>query len=274
MQNHSLPTPIDGLPVFGAALSAGSSVRWARTPARTCLIFVHGYGGRATKTWGDFPDLAMENSAFAQVDMVFLGYESRSRTAAFNVGVIYQIVLQLAQQPATVLEQARGPQRPGWSEYKKIILIGHSLGGALIRDVAMSAKTQGKAWAEKLQLALFAPAHMGASILDLAQMSFGILKWAPLPQAAAYLVNPVLRDLATGSDYLNTLLTTARTIGKHCTTEARFVAHAAGDKIVVQNTFYLDPPLLPYDGQNHVSCCKPVRQNFERPVLDVAEILA
>jgi alpha-beta hydrolase superfamily lysophospholipase len=215
----------------------------------------------------------MENPAFAEADLVFLGYESRSRAAAYNVDVIYQIVNALAEMPGNVLKQVRGPLREEEFAYESIVLVGHSLGGALVRDVAMSAKNEGKPWADKLRLALFAPAHMGASVIDLAQMSFGFLKWSGIAQAAAILANPVLRDLQRGSDYLKALLATAQEIGVHCTTKAKLVVHASGDKVVILNRFYRDPPAQPYEGQNHVSCCKPMRAVFESPVVDVAKVL-
>jgi pimeloyl-ACP methyl ester carboxylesterase len=270
MQNHVMPTPLDAL---NLPLSSGSTARWARQGARACLVFVHGYGGRAVATWGDFPDMAMEHPDYSDVDLVFLGYESRSRSAPFSVGVIFEAVTHLAEKSRDFISKVGGPDRPAAFSYEEIILVGHSLGGAIVRDVAMSAKELGKPWAETIRLALFAPAHCGAQITDLVRTGVGFIKWLGPLWAIAYTKSPVLRDLELGSPYLAELLAKAVRIGVHCTTTARLVAHAANDPVVFHNTFFRDPPLKPYLQQDHVSCCKPVRQRFEEPVVDLARVL-
>lgn len=270
MLNLTLPTPLDSL---GAPLSPESSARWARKPAKTCVIYVHGYGGRAVTTWGEFPDLAMERPEFEQVDLIFLGYESRSRTAAFNVGVLYKAVCLLAEQAPEVIRRVGGPERADDFAYERIILVGHSLGGALVRDVAMSAKEMGKGWADEMTLALFAPAHLGANIIELVTLGLGFLKYLGALEAILRVKSPVLNDLKKGSDYLAELLAKANRIGIHCTTQAKLVVHASGDQIVVHNVFFRDPPATPYDQHDHVSCCKPIRLSFQDPVTHLIELL-
>jgi hypothetical protein len=138
----------------------------------------------------------------------------------------------------------------------------------------MSAKELNKPWADKIRLALFAPAHRGAQITYLVQTGVGFLRWLSPLKAVAYTKSPVLRDLEKDSPYLEDLLARAEKIGNHCTTTARFVAHAANDPVVFHDRFFQDPPLKPYNNQDHISCCKPIRQWFERPVKDVAEVIA
>lgn len=273
MQNHSMPLSLRELARFGSPVENESEVRWARNVPKTCLVFVHGFGGRAVATWGDFADMAMEHPDFAEVDLVFLGYESCSRTAAYNMGVLYQALQVLAERPLDLMAVVGGPLRPEDFEYESIVLVGHSLGGALVRDVAMSAKIERRLWADKLQLALFAPAHLGANIIGLLQMGFGFLSWLGPLKAGAVALYPVLQDLEAGSTYITRLLSMAQEIGIHCTTKAIFVAHAAGDWVVSQNTFFKDPPPLPYPDSDHVRCCKPIRTAFDRPLLDIARVL-
>lgn len=270
MQTHTMPTPLGPLAHFGAPLSRESEARWARKIPTTCLIFVHGFGGRAVATWGDLADMAMEHPSFTAMDLIFLGYESRSRTAAYNVGVLYQALSAFAERPTEILKAVGGPERAQEFSYERIVLIGHSLGGALVRDVAMCAKLQECAWAERLQLALFAPAHLGANILKLLAMGFGFLKWLPPAKAAAALACPVLEDLEANSPYMMRLLQTAEKIGVHCTTKAKIVVHASGDRIVSQNTFFSDPPPVPYPDSDHIRCCKPIKMRFDLPLRDIA----
>lgn len=270
MLSHTLPTPLDKL---GAPLSPESSARWARNPAKICVVYVHGYGGRAVATWGEFPDIAMEQPEFTDVDLVFLGYESRSRTASFSAGVLYQAISLLAEEASAVLRRVGGPDRPDDFAYEKIILVGHSLGGALVRDVAMNAKELGKPWADKINLALFAPAHLGANVIELVELSFGFLKYLGPLNALALVNSPVLADLKKDSEFIRSLTNRAVRIGVHTTTQARFVVHASDDKIVYHNVFFRDPPCTPYDRHNHTSCCKPVRGTFHEPVKSLAGVL-
>ncbi|MBB4112759.1 alpha-beta hydrolase superfamily lysophospholipase [Rhizobium sp. BK226] len=270
MLNHSLPTPLS---IVDVPLSTESVAYWSRRNPATCVVYVHGFGGRAVDTWGEFAEIALNQQEFANVDLVFLGYESRSRTAAFNAGVMYQAICALSERPEEVIRQVGGPSRSTSFAYKKIVLVGHSLGGALVRDVAMSAKEHGKPWAEKLSLALFAPAHLGANVIELVELSLGFLKYLGPIQAALRVNSPVLNDLRVGSKYLTDLLAQANRLGKHCTTQAKLVVHASNDKIVDQNVFFLDPEATPYAPHDHRSCCKPKRAVFESPVKHLSELL-
>src|SRR5690242_18281071 len=109
MQNHTMPRPLAVLSDFDAPVAIESEARWARDLPRTCLVFVHGYGGQAVATWGDFPDMAMEHPDFARVDLVFLGYASRSRSADYNKGVLYWALVALAERLSEVLKKVDGP---------------------------------------------------------------------------------------------------------------------------------------------------------------------
>lgn len=272
-QNHSLPTDLARLRSKGIDLAAGSTARWARDGAQTCVVFVHGYGGRAVATWGDFPDLAMEHPAYAHADLIFVGYESRSQTADYSVAVIYDLLCWLAERNSALREMVGGPPRADDFAYSRIVLVGHSLGGALVRRVAQDAKDATKPWAETLDLALFAPAHRGAKAVQLAMTSFGFFKLLAVAEVAAYLTSPVLDDLKPDSDFLKALLAQAELLGEHRTTRAAFVAHAKSDRIVSQGRFYRDEPPKPYAGRNHVNCCKPARGGFLLPVEHLAEVL-
>jgi pimeloyl-ACP methyl ester carboxylesterase len=256
---------------FHGPVSSDSEARWARGQAKTLVVFVHGFGGQAVSTWGDFADLAMEHSAYAQSDLVFLGYESRARPATFSRNVLYWALKALVEQTNLLLNRAGLPSRQSDFAYERIILVGHSLGGALVRDVAMKAKAENEAWADKIGLALFAPAHLGAQIIGLAQASVGFLRFGPIESLLIRLY-PVLADLKPDSPYLQALLERAKTIGAgHGTTQALFVAHADDDWVVNRDDFYSDRPYYPYLGTDHVRCCKPCRApRFDQPVEDLA----
>jgi len=274
MLHHTIPFPLRVMEKFRAPLSGESEVRWSRKDANTCILFVHGFGGRAVATWGEFPELAVADERFDRADLFFLGYDSRSRSASINVALLYQVVRAVAEDPSGVLEAVRGPTRPENFAYERIILVGHSLGGALVRDVAMYAKSENRRWADSLRLVLFAPAHTGANILLLASVGFGFLRWLGPAKAGVLALFPVLRDLERGSPFLERLVEKAKGIGSHPTTKAQIVVHASDDRIVFHDAFFKDPPTLPYAKCDHISCCKPRSPNFLSPLTDLAGVLS
>jgi pimeloyl-ACP methyl ester carboxylesterase len=238
------------------------------------MVFVHGFGGNALKTWGDFPALAMTHPDFAGIDLIFLGYPSRSSRAAYSADLIYRTLDLLLARPQAFMSATFGPARAAGFAYDKVILVGHSLGGALVRAAAQTAKREGRPWAEHLRLALFAPAHLGADILMLAKKALGFSRWAKPALAALMVKEQSLIDLEAGSPFLSQLLDDAKAIGCHPATRARLVVHAESDPVVSPNRFYEDPPNTPYARQDHVSCCKPTGAAFDAPVLDVAQVAA
>ena len=270
MSFHGVPFPLARGPF---ALVPDSEVRWARATPTTCVMFVHGFNGRAVATWGEFVDIAINDARYSRCDLVFAGYSSRNRTADFSAGVLYSLVEAFALDPKGVADRTGGASTRKAFHYDRIILVGHSLGGALVREVAMVGKRLRKPWAEKVRLVLFAPAHQGANIIELVQMGFGFLSWFKPAKAALVSMFPVLRDLEPGSAFLKKLLKTAQDIGAHPTANAKLVVHASDDRVVLHDRFHEDPPLKPYPNSNHSRCCKPSRPSFEDPVNDVAAAL-
>lgn len=270
MQTHSLPWPLEN---SGLDLRPESSALWASKPPKSLVVFVHGFSGRAVETWGEFRDMIPQNRKFASCDVVFLGYESVTRSAPYNAGVLYRTLTALVEEYPRFVRTSGAPIRRRTFKYNKIVLVGHSLGGVLVRDIAMSVATEGKSWSKKISLMLFAPAHMGANVISLANEAVGFVNWVNPIRAVAHLISPSLKDLKEGSRYLTALLKRARALGRNTTTKARIVVHGSRDRIVVHDAFYLDPPCRPYDRHNHTSCCKPIGGSFENPVLDLVELL-
>lgn len=267
--NHTLPSRLDTLEE--PQLAAGSQAYWAKSDPTACVIFVHGFSGHACLTWGDFGELAVEHDAFAESDIFFIGYESRSSRAGHSAAVIGQFLARIGEDPGGLQLESFGKRRENPFEYKSIVIIAHSLGAAIVRDAVMAAKREERDWTERVKLGLFAPAHLGADALELARTASGLVRWMGV--VGVRIFAPVLDDLKQGSRYLTYLLESAKEIGVHPTTKARFVVHVANDLVVDTGVFFRDPQMIPYHRQTHSGCCKPIRISFLKPIDTVARVL-
>jgi pimeloyl-ACP methyl ester carboxylesterase len=98
--------------------------------AHTVVVFVHGLGGDLEATWGNFPSLLQGDSDLAEVAIFLWGYP----TALFrHVPDIWEAAKQLQTEIRIRL-----------SKYKNVVLVGHSLGGLLIRAMVIDALKNGR----------------------------------------------------------------------------------------------------------------------------------
>jgi alpha-beta hydrolase superfamily lysophospholipase len=117
----------------------GGRTKWtlflsAIEPARL-VVFVHGFGGKAIRTWHEFDLSGQTRPWWRESDMLFVGYESRkerpSETAAWlrhRLADFYPIL------PSEVTRHGEVRARPdGAGPYRELILVGHSLGGFVLR---------------------------------------------------------------------------------------------------------------------------------------------
>lgn len=260
MQTHFFPV---GIP-YGHK----SRAWYATSPSGRAVVFVHGFGGDALKTWQQFPVLLPAETQCAGHDMYFYGYDSLRRQAAYSAAELRALLGQLLTLPADVVRRSSpeaAAARPGTQSYQRITVVAHSLGALVARrallDLAQDATMRARL--PLIRVVLFAPAHNGANVIRLASEALGFFR-LPIASAARYKF-PVLLDLDTGSQTLTLLLDNTKAEYDACVARnaptshvvAQAVMHAEGDKIVSQNAFFRDPPMTPTPGKGHIDMCKP-----------------
>jgi hypothetical protein len=124
-------------------------------------VFLHGFGGSPVSTWNDFMGESREASWWADADMYFVGYHSLRREVA-----------AMASYLRTWLASLPGlPGAEGWEpgNYDELVLVGHSLGGVIVRTMLLDEYRAGPGRAGSLlftsglatRARLFSPATGG-----------------------------------------------------------------------------------------------------------------
>lgn len=153
---------------------------------RSGVVFVHGILGHYTQSWGKFPSLLNDDSGLVHYNVHFWGYPSSP--AFFYIPFIGKkppTIAQVAEAFVTYLEFGV------LAEYVDLVLIGHSMGGLVIRQALLHALASQKKHRELLDkirhVLLFASPSTGVDLN-------GIFR-----------VHPQARQLAATSDFMTGL---------------------------------------------------------------------
>jgi alpha-beta hydrolase superfamily lysophospholipase len=152
--------------------------------------------------------------------------------------------------------------------YDELVIIAHSLGAVISRRALIDATKNNSDWVSRTKLILYAPAHKGAKVAELALEVASSFTFLKLFGALARFKSPLIDELKRDSPTLKSLLedTQAATKGganKHLT--ARKIVIAEYENIVENETFGDDPPPDAIPDTTHTSVCKPT-QSFLRPL--------
>lgn len=256
--------------------------------AEKAIVFVHGFGGGADATWEQFVRFLRAMPEAASADAFFTDYPSTTHDIAFCAAQFAKFLLDLLSEPSPHIVNpslpAGAPPRPEDALYRKVILVGHSMGAVVARRALLDLDRDDltKEQRESVHMLFFAPAHKGArSLGGLAAAGFGLDK---LP--GGNVVGGLLRlryrslsDLLKESDCLTDLAGDSKARREDRARDREnadylraHVLHAQNDRIVHSDRFDDDRRTDPVMAQGHSSVCKP-RAGFLKPVEALRELL-
>ena len=284
---------------------SGSFVRLSENPdTDTAVVLVHGFIGDPIGTWGEFhrlvDDVKYANN-FDTADLFFYQYPSTRlpvpMAAEEFVGFLGRVFPTppdnlLALNPATskLMGKLNVPDhpRPKLGTYKKLVLVGHSLGGVLIRqmvwdalkgtyDETLSPPTPDTL--KKASIVLFAPAQGGFRLDAELKEAFAVMGlslvriWWAAKRAPVYndLIHP--EPILLAIENATIALDTGTFASANCL-RAHIVWGKKEVVVSIKNYGELDKRLSPYPaGIDHVTVCKPT-PGFTVPLTKVADGIA
>jgi len=271
--------------VFASLNDSSIALLSREPPATRALVFVHGFAGDAAKTWVHFTEMIQGRSDWwSHSDAYFVGYNSlRCDIRGAAIGLL-TFLRSIAPFPPPALFEyerwgARGGFRDSQTKYEDLYLIGHSLGGVLVRQAVrlavrehvdkqrqgssgplltpVTAETSEADFVELLKMArlrLFAPAIAGArpsGIKGLLQSAgfTGLIAWSRSYHELKE-TSPVLADLRSGTESLAVTFPDA-------TAFRADIAWAERDTVVYAVEYGCDRLGKHVSGVTHTSICKP-----------------
>jgi pimeloyl-ACP methyl ester carboxylesterase len=257
-ETHS-PYPIPGLPQWVLHVS--------HTKTRRLIVFVHGFGGHAVNTWDEFPQSGRIGHWWQEADMLFVGYASTKENATSVADRLNAELPNFYPRPfAPAMRVGEVDARDEIEPYEELLLVGHSLGGLIIRRALKQAAQQ---WVFSpagtplpailnAQMRLFSPASAGfrpAGFAGFLKAMTGIWGLAELRlrMSSAYW------DLQPSSSLIiDTRRETEDLFARTGLTalQAR-ILWANPDNIVRAEEYAIDPYRSSAHGRTHVTVCKP-----------------
>lgn len=264
MQTHIGPRPLKGNNKPEKDVQAFFSV----SPNKKIVIFIHGYGGNALNTWGDFCSILPNNKKHEGIDILFYGYDGLRADFYASAAIFRDFLSRLLEETKSFLDNNIPPQvsREINFKYEKVIIVAHSLGAAISRRALIDATKCNSKWVTLVDLILYAPAHNGARV----DLLFELIPKIPFLKRLISLTrfaSPLIDQLKPGSKPLSQLLNDTEKYTQNNTNGqliARKVIIAEYEKIVENDSFGDDPPPETIPNTCHTTVCKP-RSDFMKP---------
>jgi triacylglycerol esterase/lipase EstA (alpha/beta hydrolase family) len=248
----------------------------------TAIIFVHGFHGDQEKTWRTFQKLIDQYEEFNSWDAYFVGYRSTREQIAATAYNLSRFIERIYPRPPSEIFQRVVPNtsttirlRDDVTEYTRLVLVGHSQGGAVIRkavlETAKEALRTGTVETDPIchaELALFAPALFGMFLSGFKGFAAATAAWKVVGPVLSG--SPSYKELQPNSKFLarlenETVQLASQNHEKVAALAAR-IAWAARDKIVQGGQRYQCDPKYIFFDQDHSGICKP-DANYRDPLL-------
>jgi hypothetical protein len=243
----------------------------SRKPARRLIVFVHGFGGKGVKTWRRFSESGAEGDWWRESDLLFVRYDSMHRNIVGTADHLRAVLPHyLDRLPDDLRELSGESVREGSSTYEDIYLVGHSLGGVVIRRALVDAA---QAWIDErlttpgtprprlldARVRLFSPASAGFQPSGCFWLLRALGLWSAvdlrLSSSSAYL------DLQPDSILLRE--TRRRTETLVATDHTAFgalraqIVWANPENVVATERYDSDPVQFSAQDTTHLTVCKP-----------------
>lgn len=112
------------------------------------VVFVHGYGGKPDKTWGDFPSMVANEPLLANRNVYSLGYSTRMAPEVRGGWTDSPRIASSAELFRTALRfDARLARSAGAG---KLAIIAHSMGGLVVQRAILDSVEAGDGVAERV----------------------------------------------------------------------------------------------------------------------------
>jgi alpha-beta hydrolase superfamily lysophospholipase len=239
-------------------------VLFAVQPNHKALLFIHGFNGNAIKTWSDFHELLPECSTCSGHDVYFYGYDGLRAEMNSSAAIFRVFLHRLFEETKKLLTTnlPRSAQRQDNFEYDELVIVAHSLGAVISRRALLDATKEHSDWVARTKLVLYAPAHKGAYVADLAVESVSSFWFLKLFAAGVRFKSPLIDELRKESPMLKKLLEDTQAATKDPANRhlvAKRVILAEYDNIVTNEAFGDDPPPYSIPDTTHTTVCKPTR---------------
>jgi pimeloyl-ACP methyl ester carboxylesterase len=258
----------------------------------TAVVFVHGFWGDAHSTWHQIQVLidneALPHNWCGNADLFFFEYRGASENVGKNADSLRQFLSQVFPTPSQsfFVEDIRELDwtlsfglayvriREGPYHYSKLILVGHSLGGLVIRKLILDElkrlrdEVQSPNWLREwsrrpilgAKLRLFSPAHLGFQPKGVPGVAFG-LKNIGAAMRVALTWWRAFSELSPGAEIIRDVRSQTENYAKACPAIPALAASvywADREDIVVIGDYECDhAPAYGHNQTNHISVCKP-----------------
>jgi pimeloyl-ACP methyl ester carboxylesterase len=240
-----------------------------RSPAKSCVLFVHGFNGDALDTWRGFDTLALQREELKETDLVFFGYDGLRSNALASSSFLFELIDDL-MSGGSVLRRVKASA----PKYDRCVIAAHSLGAVVTRWVLLRAYQQKCPWLDKVRYLLFAPAHCGGIVVDSVTELLGATAITKFLGGVTKAKLPLLNELAPGSVILKALEEQTRAaVAAGCEAlRAKRVIIAEYEEVVSNLPFAGDPFPTAIRNARHTTVCKP--DDFQNVIEYVVELIA